>query len=99
MPPAARAGDRTDHGGTIALPPGAPKVATVLIGGKPAAVVGSVHVCVIPQHNVGNVVLPPETVPTGLVLIANLPAATVGDKTTCEAEVVTGDLTVLIGGQ
>lgn len=99
MPPAARTGDKTDHGGTIALPPGAPRVATVLIGGKSAAVVGSVHACVIPQHNVGNVVLPPENVPTSLVLIGNLPAATVGDKTTCEAEIVTGMLTVLIGGE
>lgn len=99
MPPAARVGDKTDHGGTLALPPSAPRVATVRIGGKVAAVVGSAHVCPIPQHDVGNVVVPSGGDVTNGVLIAGLPAATVGDKTTCEAEITLGDFTVLIGGE
>ncbi|CAM5730604.1 hypothetical protein SBADM41S_07458 [Streptomyces badius] len=36
MPPAARTGDSTAHGGLIGTPPpGAVAVATVLIGGRP----------------------------------------------------------------
>lgn len=47
MPAAARTGDPTDHGGTVATPPppAAAAVARVLIGGRPAAVVGSLAVC------------------------------------------------------
>ena len=41
MPPAARVGDITAHGGTI-VGPGAPNV---LIGGQPAALVGDMHAC------------------------------------------------------
>ena len=36
MPPAARAGDTSNHGGTVT----GPGVVTVLIGGKPAARMG-----------------------------------------------------------
>ncbi|TGA86236.1 PAAR domain-containing protein, partial [Streptomyces palmae] len=42
--PAARVGDPTGHPGTIG-PPGVP---TVLIGGKPAATVGTPHICAAP---------------------------------------------------
>jgi uncharacterized Zn-binding protein involved in type VI secretion len=76
-------------------------VSTVLIEGKPAAVVGSTHVCVIPPHALlgpANVVLPRPGAATGLVLIGGLPAACVGDQTACGAKVVMGALTVLIGG-
>jgi uncharacterized Zn-binding protein involved in type VI secretion len=83
-------------------PPGAVKVATVLIGGAPSAVVGSLHVCPIPEHAAlgpANVVIPsPGAVATGIVLIAGLPAARMGDQTVCEAEILTGAFTVLIGG-
>jgi uncharacterized Zn-binding protein involved in type VI secretion len=34
----------------------------------------------------------------GIVLIGGLPAARVGDQTTCQANIVTGALDVLIGG-
>ena len=44
MPGAARVGDTTAHGGTVV----GPGVATVLIAGMPAAVVGDMHACVIP---------------------------------------------------
>ncbi len=103
MPPAARTGDETSHAGIITIPPPeALKVATVLIGGQPAAVVGSLHVCPIPEHAVlgpANLVIPSlGGVGRGVVLIANLPAATMGSQTVCEAEIVTGAFTVLIGG-
>ncbi|ALC27424.1 PAAR domain-containing protein [Streptomyces bacillaris] len=103
MPPAARTGDSTAHGGLIGTPPpGAVAVATVLIGGRPAAVTGSLHVCVVPPHAAlgpGNVIMPnPAAAVSGPVLIGGLPAARMGDKTTCGAPVISGALNVLIGG-
>ena len=102
MPPAARTGDATDHGGIITTPPpgAAIAVATVEIGGRPAAVVGSLHECV-PHVELGpaNLVLPdPAGLLSGEVLIGGLPAARMRDKTTCGAEIVTGAFDVLIGG-
>ena len=41
MPPAARVGDPTGHPGVIT----GPGVATVLLSGMPAAVVGDLHTC------------------------------------------------------
>lgn len=90
MPAAARLGDQTGHGAPI----GPPGVVTVLIGGLPAATVGSSHVCTIPLHPPG-VILPPGC-PT--VLIGGLPAARVGDLATCGAPIVMGAFTVMIGG-
>jgi uncharacterized Zn-binding protein involved in type VI secretion len=103
MPPAARTGDSTAHGGVLGPPPPAvaARVATVLIGGKPAAVVGSTHVCVIPPHAAlgpANVVMPGPPRPSGVVLIGGLVAACVGDRTTCGANIVLGAPNVLIGG-
>jgi uncharacterized Zn-binding protein involved in type VI secretion len=95
MPPAARLGDKTSHGGTIGPPPptAAVAVSTVLIGGKPAAVVGSLL-------GPANVIKPRlgAAAATGQVLVGGLPAACVGDQTVCEANIILGDLTVLIGG-
>ncbi|GAA2751243.1 MULTISPECIES: PAAR domain-containing protein [Kitasatospora] len=93
MPPAARVGDPTGHPGVIG-PPGVP---TVLIGGLPAAVVGTPHVCSFPPPAVH----PPSAIaPPGCptVLIGGLPAARMGDLAACGAPVVTGCPTVLIGG-
>ncbi|GGY98701.1 PAAR domain-containing protein [Streptomyces nitrosporeus] len=103
MPPAARTGDSTLHGGLIGTPPpGAVAVATVLIGGRPAAVTGSLHVCALPPHAAlgpGNLVLPsPAAAVSGVVLIGGLPAARMGDSTTCGARIVSGAPNVLIGG-
>lgn len=61
MPAAARIGDPTSHGGVITAPPppAAAAVVRVLIGGRPAAVEGSLHVC--PPHvelGPANVILP-----------------------------------------
>ncbi|WP_405682530.1 PAAR domain-containing protein [Streptomyces sp. NBC_00057] len=103
MPPAARTGDTTAHGGLIGTPPpGAVAVATVLIGGRPAAVAGSLHVCVVPPHAAlgpGNVIMPnPAAAVTGQVLIGGLPAARMRDTTTCGAPIISGAPNVLIGG-
>lgn len=102
MPPAARTGDPTSHGGTVGTPPpaAAATVSRVLIGGKPAAVVGSLHVCKVPPH----ILLGPANVikPGGLsirqVLIGGLPAAKVGDSAACGATIQAGAFNVLIGG-
>ncbi|MGW6574467.1 PAAR domain-containing protein [Streptomyces sp. NPDC054945] len=104
MPAAARTGDPTDHGGRIATPPpgAAAAVATVLIGGRPAAVVGSLHVCPVPPHAAtgpANVLMPdPAALASGAVLIGGLPAARARDRTACGATVLTGAMNVLIGG-
>jgi uncharacterized Zn-binding protein involved in type VI secretion len=104
MPPAARTGDKTTHGGTIATPPpaAAAAVSSVLIGGMPAAVVGSLHVCVLPPHvalGPANVIIPgPGAATSGAVLIGGLPAARAGDRTACQANILVGAPNVLIGG-
>lgn len=95
--PAARIGDNTAHGGAIVA--GAP---TVLIGGKPAARMGDMHVC--PMMNPG--VPPPPHVgqqiimgcPT--VLICGMMAARMGDPVMCAGPpdtILAGCPTVLIG--
>jgi uncharacterized Zn-binding protein involved in type VI secretion len=99
MPPAARSGDKTSHGGTIGPPPPAlaARVAIVLIEGKPAAVAGSLHVCVVPKDvplNPVNFVKPKP----GFVFIGGAIAACMRDNTVCDAMIITGAMTVLIGG-
>jgi uncharacterized Zn-binding protein involved in type VI secretion len=93
MPPAARVGDATGHPGII----GAPGVPTVLIAGKPAATVGTMHTCAWPPpaKHPPSVIVPPGC-PT--VLIGGRPAARVGDTAACGAAIVAGAPTVLIGG-
>ena len=97
--PAARAGDPTAHGGTLAGP-GCP---VVLICGMPAACVGDMHVCpmvtpgVPPIPHVGGPILPPGGV---TVLIGGRPAARMGDMATCVGPpdvIAMGCPTVLIG--
>lgn len=102
MPPAARLGDKTSHGGTLGPPPPplAVRVSTVLIEGLPAAVIGSVHACVKPPDPLlgpTNVVTP-RPGPPRTVLIGGVPAATVGDRSVCQATIVMGAKTVIIGG-
>ncbi|WP_335740036.1 MULTISPECIES: PAAR domain-containing protein [Rhodococcus] len=93
VPPAARVGDPTGHPGVIG-PPGVP---TVLIAGQPAATVGTPHICSFPP--------PPPHPPSAIVgpgsatvLIGGMPAARIGDMSACGAPIVSGALTVLIGG-
>jgi uncharacterized Zn-binding protein involved in type VI secretion len=93
MPPAARVGDTTGHPGAIV----GPGVATVLIAGQPASVVGDTHACSIPPP-VGP--HPPGTIAIGsaTVMIGNKPAARIGDVASCGAPIVTGAFTVIVGG-
>ena len=91
MPGAARVGDTTAHGGTVV----GPGVATVLVGGMPAAVVGDMHACVIPS--------PPPHPPatpflagSATVLIQGRPALRAGDACGCGASVVVGCPTVVV---
>ena len=97
MPPAARMGDPTAHGGTITV-----GFQTVLIGGQPAARVGDMHTCpmvtpaVPPVPHVGGPITGPGS-PT--VLIGGQPAARMGDSCTCTgppAVIVMGCPTVII---
>lgn len=98
MPPAARLGDSTEHGGVIVA--GLP---TVLIGGMPAARITDMHTCpmvtpgVPPVPHAGGPIIGPG-MPT--VLIGGLPAAVMGDKVTCVGppdSIVMGCPTVIIG--
>ena len=91
MPPAARVTDPTGHPGVIT----GPGVATVIIGGMPAAVVGDTHTCSFPP--------PPPHPPTAIiagsatVMIGGRPAARVGDSAACGATVLSGAPTVMVG--
>jgi uncharacterized Zn-binding protein involved in type VI secretion len=97
MPPAVCVGDMhvcpaangpVPHVGGPILPPGVP---TVLIGGRPAAVMGGMATCVGP----------PSTIIKGsaTVLIGGQPAARLGDQT-AHGGTITGPgvPTVMIGG-
>lgn len=93
MPPAARAGDSTNHGGTVI----GPGVSTVLIDKKPAAVVGDTHQCSLDPTT------HPLTVSTFLagsatVLIGGRPAVRITDTCLCGAMPLVGAPTVMIGG-
>ncbi len=99
MPPAARVSDLhvcpmvtpgvppIPHVGGPIMPPGVP---TVLIGGLPAATVGSMCTCVGP----------PDSIVKGsaTVLIGGLPAARMGDTTAHGGTIAVGFPTVMIGG-
>ena len=91
MPFAARVGDQTSHGGTVV----GPGVATVMIGGMPAAVLGDMHACVIPSPPPH----PPSTpfvVGSATVMIQGRPALRQGDSCACGASVAVGAPTVVI---
>ena len=92
MPPAARVGDTTTHGGTIV----GPGVATVLIGSMPASVATDTHVCSLPPnaHPLTVSVFPSGS---GTVLIGGLPALRTSDTCICGAGAAVGAPTVMIG--
>jgi uncharacterized Zn-binding protein involved in type VI secretion len=94
MPPAARVNDATLHPGVIS-PPGIPMV---LIMGSPAAVVGTIHTCLLLTPS-GNPAHPPTPFAQGSrsVFIGGSPALRVGDKSSCGSPIVTGAAMVLIG--
>ncbi|MGZ4387763.1 MAG: PAAR domain-containing protein [Gaiellaceae bacterium] len=91
MPPAARVGDTTVHGGAVT----GPGVATVLIGGMPAAVLGDLHACAIPPPS--HVPVTPFTAGSATVLVGGRPAVRVGDACGCGATVAVGAPTVMVG--
>jgi uncharacterized Zn-binding protein involved in type VI secretion len=91
MPPAARVGDQTVHGGAVV----GPGVATVLIGGMPAGVLGDLHACVIPPPS--HVPSTPFTKGSATVMLSGRPALRAGDPCACGASVAVGSPTVLIG--
>ena len=93
MPAAARTGDVSNHGGTIAGP-GDP---TTLIGGMPASVVGDMHVCSIPAPPAGPHPPTPFLAGSMTVFIGGKPAVRVGDVCGCGASAVLGEPTVIIG--
>jgi len=96
MPPAARMTDfqtcpmldgPVPHVGGILSDPVA---ATVMIGGLPAAFIGTLGICEGP----------PTTVISGsaTVMVENMPAARMGDSTDHGGLITTGCETVMIGG-
>jgi uncharacterized Zn-binding protein involved in type VI secretion len=90
MPPAARVGDQTTHGGVV-TGPGAPQV---MVGGMPAAVSGDIHICPVPQPH------PPSAFALGsaTVSIGGRAALRTGDVAGCGAAIAVGLPSVLIGG-
>lgn len=91
MPAAARVTDTTNHGGTIT----GPGVATVMIGGMPAAVVGDMHVCSLPPNG-HQPTSSPFTAGSATVTLGGKPAVRVGDVCGCGASAVVGCTTVTI---
>ncbi len=92
MPPAGRVGDQTAHPGVIT----GPGVATVLIQGQPASVVGDIHTCAFPPPAPH----PPTPMAMGStsVMFGGRPAIRLGDSSGCGAPVIVGCFTVIIGG-
>lgn len=96
--PAARVGDQTAHGGVIT----GPGVPTVMIGGKPAAVMGDQHTCpmVNPTPAANPHVGGPIMATGATVMIGGKPSARLGDTAVCQgppATIILGCPTVLIG--
>lgn len=80
--PQARLGDMSSHGGTIIT--GAMRT---MINGRPAALMGDLHVCPIPYHGVTPII-------TGSLntIAEGRPNARMGDVTGCGAVIVGGSL-------
>lgn len=92
MPPAARVGDVSTHGGAIT----GPGVATVLVAGQPAAVMGDLHVCPLPPVS-HQPTASPFPMGSTTVLIAGRPALRTTDTCLCGATAVVGAPTVIVG--
>lgn len=92
MGAAARITDTSTHGGTIV----GPGVATVLIGGMPAAVATDTHVCSLPPNS-HQPTASPFPIGSMTVLIGGLPALRTDDVCLCGAAAAVGEPTVIIG--
>lgn len=93
MPAAARVGDSSTHGGVIT----GPGVATVLVGGKPAAVAGDVHICSLPP-NAHAPTASPFVMGSTTVTITGKSVVRVSDPCSCGAMAAVGEPSVLVGG-
>jgi len=94
MPPAARVGDITAHGGTVT----GPGISNVLIGGMPAAVVGDMHICaIVPTPATPHPTTTPFTAGSSTVFVGGRPLLRVGDMAACGASIVAGATTVIAG--
>ena len=91
MGAAARIADTTTHGGTIV----GPGVATVLIGGMPAAVATDTHVCSLPP-NAHQPTASPFPMGSTTVFIGSMPALRTDDTCLCGAAAAVGEPTVII---
>ena len=91
MPPAARVGDVSTHGGTIT----GPGVSIVLVAGQPAAVAGDLHVCALPPNG-HQPTTSPFAAGSTTVLIGGRPALRTTDTCICGAMAVLGAPTVII---
>ncbi len=71
-------------------------MATVLIGGMPAAVVGDMHACAMPPTAGPH---PPSPFERGstTVLIGGRAALRIGDASGCKAPIIAGEMSVLVG--
>ncbi len=85
-------GDTSTHGGTIT----GPGAATVLIGGKPAAVMGDMHVCSLPP-NTHQPTVSAFPAGSGTVMFGGVPALRTTDTCICGAMAAVGQPTVMIG--
>ncbi|MBK8889457.1 MAG: PAAR domain-containing protein [Dechloromonas sp.] len=92
MPAAVCVGDVSNHGGTVV----GPGVATVMIAGKPAAVLGDMHACSLPPSG-HQPTVSPFTAGSSTVMIGGRPALRVGDTCVCGASAAVGQPTVQIG--
>lgn len=91
MPAAVTVTDLSTHGGLVT----GPGVATVLICGKPAAVLGDLHSCPLPPVHGPSV--SPFVLGSTTVMIGGRPALRVGDTCGCGATAALGNPTVMIG--
>jgi len=84
MPPAVTVPAPTGHPGMVT----GPGVATVLIGGMPAAVVGDMHTCTFPPPAGPHPPTPMIGPGSPTVLIGGRPALRVGDMSGCGAPIL-----------
>lgn len=92
MAAAVRVGDTSTHGGTVI----GPGVATVLIGGMPAAVAGDMHICALPPNS-HQPTSSPFPAGSATVMISGRPALRSTDTCVCGAMAAVGEPTVNIG--
>lgn len=91
MPPAARVGDVSTHGGIIA----GPGAATVRVAGMPAAVLGDTHVCPLPPSG-HQPTVSPFPVGSATVFAGGRPLLRTTDVCLCGAAAAVGAPTVLV---